>query len=211
MTWRSANGKTYIKIDHLLIDAQHVSNVMDVRAFKGATMHSEHYLLISKIRSRISNVRKVYGCCARKFKVEKLQNPESSSAYREQLNEHLAKHADNDNDDINGSWMVLKNAITQTAESVLDRMDKAIERDWFDGECERARVRKNLAYKRMQPRNHTRRAVEEYRTVIKEENRVHKWKKKLFIELKRKELDRLRSNNENKLFYRKLKQKRLSA
>jgi hypothetical protein len=44
----------------------------------------------------------MYVSCSRKFNGEKLQIPETSTAYREQLNELLAKHADNNNDDING-------------------------------------------------------------------------------------------------------------
>jgi len=35
MTWRSPDGQTFNQIDHLLIDARHVSNVMDVRTFRG--------------------------------------------------------------------------------------------------------------------------------------------------------------------------------
>jgi len=61
MTWRSPDGQTYNQIDHILIDARHVSNVMDVRTFRGANIDSDHYLLILKIRSRISNARKVRG------------------------------------------------------------------------------------------------------------------------------------------------------
>ena len=75
--------------------------------------------------------------------------------------------------------------------------------DWFDTECEQATKSKNLAYKRMQQRNHTRKAVEEYRTARKEEKRVHKRKKKIFIEHELKELERLRSDNESKSFYQK--------
>ena len=45
MTWRSPDGQTYNQIDHLLIDARHVSNVMDVRTFRGANIDSEYYLL----------------------------------------------------------------------------------------------------------------------------------------------------------------------
>jgi hypothetical protein len=58
MTWKSPDGQTHNQIDHLLIDAQHVSKVMDVRTFRGANIDSDHYLLISKIRSRISTARK---------------------------------------------------------------------------------------------------------------------------------------------------------
>jgi len=58
MTWRSPDGQTHNEIDHLLIDARHLSNVMDVRTFRGANTDSDHYLLISKIISQISNARK---------------------------------------------------------------------------------------------------------------------------------------------------------
>jgi hypothetical protein len=40
--------------------------------------------------------------------------------------------------------------------------------------------------------------VEEYRTARKEENRVHKRKKKILIELELKDLERFRSINESK-------------
>jgi hypothetical protein len=33
---------------------------------------------------------------------------------------------------------------------------------WFDAECEHVTMIKNEAYRRMQQRNHTRKAVEEY-------------------------------------------------
>ena len=100
-------------------------------------------------------------------------------------------------------WKLLKNTITQTADTVLDRMERITYIDWFDTECEQATIRKNLAYKRMQQRNHTRKAVEEYRTARKEEKRIHKRKKKIFIEHELKELEHLRSNNESKSFYQK--------
>ena len=83
VTWRSPDGQTHNQIDHLLIDSRHVSNMMDVRAFRGANIDSDLYLLISKIRSRISSARKIYGSYARKFNSEKLKSPETSSAYRE--------------------------------------------------------------------------------------------------------------------------------
>jgi hypothetical protein len=50
MTWRSPDEQTFSQIEHLLIDARHVSNVMDERTFRGANVNSDHYLLISKIR-----------------------------------------------------------------------------------------------------------------------------------------------------------------
>jgi len=206
MTWRYRDGQTFNQIDHLLIDARHVSNVMDVRTFREATIDSDNYLLKSKIRSRISNARKTYGSYARKFDSEKLKSSETSSAYREKLNEYLARHVD-DNDDINEAWTLLKNAITQTASKVLERLDRVTHKDWFNAECEQATISKNNAYKRTQRGNHTRKAVEEYRTDRSAEKRVHKQKKKIFIQRGLEDLERLRSNNESKSFYQKLKKK----
>jgi hypothetical protein len=49
--------------------------------------------------------------------------------------------------------------------------------------------------------------VEEYRTARKEEKRVHK-QKKIHTEHELEELERLRSSNESKSFYRKLNKSR---
>jgi hypothetical protein len=44
---------------------------------------------------------------------------------------------------------------------------------WFDTECEHVTMIKNEVYIRMQQRNHTHKAVEEYHVVRREEMRVH--------------------------------------
>jgi hypothetical protein len=104
--------------------------------------------------------------------------------------------------------MLLKIINTQTADRVLDRMERVTYVDWFDTEFEQAMKKENLAYKRMQQRYHTRKAVEEYRTTRKEEKRTHKLKKKTFIEHELEELEHLRSHNESKAFYQKLNRSR---
>jgi len=67
----------------------------------------------------------------------------------------------------NEAWMPLKNAITQTADTMLKRMERVTYKDWFDAECEQATISKNKAYKRMQQRNYTWKAVKEYRMPAK--------------------------------------------
>jgi endonuclease/exonuclease/phosphatase family metal-dependent hydrolase len=60
-TWKSSDGQTMNQIDHILIDMRHKSNVMDVRSFRGANIDSDHFLVISKLRARISNCKKGHG------------------------------------------------------------------------------------------------------------------------------------------------------
>ena len=68
--------------------------------------------------------KEMYGSYARKFNGEKLKSPEISSAYREKLNEYLTRHADDNdnNDNVNEVWTCRRNAITQTAGTILDRI-----------------------------------------------------------------------------------------
>jgi hypothetical protein len=40
---------------YILIDAKHRSNLLDVRAFRGANVDSDHYLTASKIPARIAS------------------------------------------------------------------------------------------------------------------------------------------------------------
>ena len=50
--------------------------------------------------------------------------------------------------------------------------------------------------------------MEEHRSIRREEKIVHKQKKKIYIERGLEELERLRSNNESKSFYKKLNKSR---
>jgi hypothetical protein len=66
--------------------------------------------------------------------------------------------------------MLLTNAIMQRADIILNRMERVTYKDSFDVECEQVTIHKNKAYKRMQQRKHTRKAVEEYRTARKKKS-----------------------------------------
>ena len=57
MTWRSPNGHTFNQIDHNLIDARHYSNVLDTRSFRGANADTDHLMVVSKLRCRISYLK----------------------------------------------------------------------------------------------------------------------------------------------------------
>jgi hypothetical protein len=52
--WTSPDGKTHNQINHILVDRQRHSNVLDVRSFKTADCDSDHYLVVAKVRERLA-------------------------------------------------------------------------------------------------------------------------------------------------------------
>ncbi|PNF27665.1 hypothetical protein B7P43_G14944 [Cryptotermes secundus] len=71
-------------------------------------------------------------------------------------------HGLSDSEDVSEAWRGLRDVIINAAGAVSGRMERIKYKNWFDGECEQVTNKKNQAYKRMQQRNHTRGAVEEY-------------------------------------------------
>jgi endonuclease/exonuclease/phosphatase family metal-dependent hydrolase len=58
-TWISPDGKTHNQIDHILIDRRRHSSVLDVRSFRGADCHTDHYLVVAKVRERLAVSKRI--------------------------------------------------------------------------------------------------------------------------------------------------------
>ena len=53
-TWTVPDRSFEIKIDHMVIDARHMSDLLVVRSYRGGNVDSDHYLVIARMRARIS-------------------------------------------------------------------------------------------------------------------------------------------------------------
>jgi hypothetical protein len=53
-TWTSLEGNTHNQIDHVLIDRRRYSNILDVRATRGADCDTHHYFVVAKVRERLA-------------------------------------------------------------------------------------------------------------------------------------------------------------
>jgi hypothetical protein len=52
--WTSSDGKTYNQVDHILVDRRRHLNVLDVRSFRAADCDSDYYLVVAKVRERLT-------------------------------------------------------------------------------------------------------------------------------------------------------------
>jgi hypothetical protein len=56
--WTSPGGKTHNQTDRILIDRRWQSIILEVRSAKGADCDTDHYLMVAKVRVRLTVSKK---------------------------------------------------------------------------------------------------------------------------------------------------------
>jgi endonuclease/exonuclease/phosphatase family metal-dependent hydrolase len=202
ITWRSPGAHHFSQIDHLLIDSRHVSHLMNARTHRCANVDSDHYLLVSRIRARISNAKKFYGKKVEKYDYERMTSLEKQAEYKINLKEHLQELAISSDDSLDSRWNKITGVIHKTAEETFGKASKKQSNDWFDKECREVTEVKNKAYVNMQQRSYTRASTEKYREARRKEKQVHKRKNKQYENEQVDRLEELGQQHQTRKFYR---------
>jgi hypothetical protein len=104
----------------------------------------------------------------------------------------------------NSNWTVCKQIVGNSAEAVTQEEGSRKRSEWFECKREEATLKKNLAYEEMIQRHYNRKAVENYKQLIREEKKVQKKKKRIYQEEISKETEELSAHNEMRRFYRRV-------
>jgi endonuclease/exonuclease/phosphatase family metal-dependent hydrolase len=88
-TWKVPGKDICNQIDHVLINKRRAAMITDVRTLRGPNCDSDHYLVRTKIRQRISKVNEGIYTRSRKWDVTKLQNPEIKNKYEKNIAQKL--------------------------------------------------------------------------------------------------------------------------
>jgi hypothetical protein len=132
-TWTSPDGVTYNQIDHVLLDRRH-SNILDVRSFRGAGCDTDHYLVVAKLRERISvskRARQTYDL--ERFDQKKLDDAEVNEKYHVEIsNRFAALESLDESFDINNAWESIRENIKTSVKENLRYDRLKLNKPWFE-------------------------------------------------------------------------------
>jgi hypothetical protein len=136
-TWNSPDGVTHNQIDHVLIDKRQHSNTLDVCSFRGADCDTDHYLVVAKLRERISvSKRARQNSDLERFDLKKLNDVEVKEKWCvEKSNRFAALESLDESFDINNTWESIRENIKNSAKDNLGYQKLRHNKPWFDDEC----------------------------------------------------------------------------
>ncbi|CAH2084447.1 unnamed protein product [Euphydryas editha] len=142
-TWKVPGRIMCNQIDHILYSKRRLSNVQDVRVYRGANCDSDHFLLVATLKEKTCRIKNTSGERRKKWNTEKLEDDTTVDLYKKEIEKELKKTIPSD--DIDEEWKNIKTSITTAAEVVLGRMKTTREEEWFDEEYRKALYEKNRA------------------------------------------------------------------
>ncbi|GFX72381.1 hypothetical protein TNCV_1253351 [Trichonephila clavipes] len=113
-----------------MFDSRHKSDILDVRTYRGANVDSDHFLVLARVRGKISYFRKSHGKVLEKFDCEQFKNKALKLKFQEQL-ENKYKEINNifiGDDSIDKTWNSLKETMIETCNQVVEKCKRRLKR-----------------------------------------------------------------------------------
>jgi hypothetical protein len=161
VTRRSPDGTSNNQIDHLLIDARHTNNMLDVRTYRGANVDLDHYLVITRIWAKISRSKYIPNKEKTvRYNISNLKQTEVRKEYKQKIKD-LCQEVE-EGVTVEDEWTNFETILKTAAEESSGKVKRDIRNGWFDQECEQVTLEKNRKYQSMLQRKFSRAAREEY-------------------------------------------------
>lgn len=191
-------AQTTQPIDHVLVSKRHYSSVTDVRACRGPNCDSDHYLLKTGIREKLSTLHTLKRHKQIKWDTEDLKNnPVTRNKYQNTIAEKLERR---NFDTVEEKWEGTKQAILEAAKDTVYEKNNARNANWFDEECLNIIREKNRAREKMITRN-TRSNREIYKELRRRSKKILKGKKKESLKKEIEQIEEMNREGEVRKFY----------
>jgi endonuclease/exonuclease/phosphatase family metal-dependent hydrolase len=104
--WNDPTGRTENQIDHVLINKRRATIVEDVKTMRGANCDSDHFLIRTTIRHKISRTYQKKQKCKLRWDIHKLENKDRKKEHQEHITEMLKQTERKQ--DVNEEWINIK-------------------------------------------------------------------------------------------------------
>lgn len=176
-TWTSPDGVTRNQIDHVLISNSHKSSIQQVRSYRGADIDSDHFLVIVKMKLRLSTKRYKDNASTKPYNHALLKSESIRSKFEQATSHALNSPLEPSNDTIEGLWSRIKETLVTTANKVVGPRHKGKAKPWFDEECTRA-LKKRQETRLKWLRNGSPQNEQQYREIRKATTKLFRQKKR---------------------------------
>jgi len=168
--WRSPDKTTSNQSDHVMIDSRHTTDILDVKACRGADCDSDHYIVKIKFRQRISTVGKLSTQRSIKYNVENLKEGNNAKEYRSKTKELLRILPNTEDQQVGAAWEDIKQVIYKAADNILGQKPRMLRNGWYDDECKGMFEEQNNARLKMLQRK-TRTNTEAYKEALRKQGK----------------------------------------
>ncbi|XP_022181589.1 uncharacterized protein LOC111041595 [Myzus persicae] len=194
-TWMAPNRITKNQIDHVLIQNKHKGCIKSVRSYRGADADSDHYLVITKLKIRLSERwKKVKYVKSVKYDIEKLSAKKVLEEYVYKTQQELQKSNSNADKDGERIWDRIKTAVVNSANNCLGIRKREKRKEWFNDRCKEAIDRRNrIREKTIKDPSDIN--MERFKNTKKETNKVLRCEKRLAEKRKIEEIEENKNNS----------------
>jgi hypothetical protein len=188
-TW-TAPDVTHNQIDHVLIDKRRHSNILDVGSFRGAECDTDYYLVVAKLRERISVSRRArQNSDLERFYLKKLNDLEfKEKSHIKISNRFVALESLDESFHINNAWESIRENINTTTKDNVGYQKLKHNKPWFDDECSKLiDQRKQAKLQWLKNSDHV--SGDNQQNLRRETSRTFRKKKREYLKARIKELE----------------------
>jgi len=120
-----------------LINRRWHSSILDVQSFRGADCDTDHWLVVAKVRERLTvSKQEAQSFNGERFNLRKLNELKARKQYQIEItNKFAALENLSDDEDINRAWQNIKENIQTSAKESFGLHELKQHKPWFDEEC----------------------------------------------------------------------------
>lgn len=144
-TWKSPDRNTLNQIDHILVENRFQSSIKDIRSYRGADIDTDHFLLISKFKLKLQDMKRLKERKSLKFNVDLFKNENIRKKYADSIDIHLKdSRAGNIETDWNKISLVIKETAERSIGGVQNR-NKNKKKKWYNKVSREAAEKRRIA------------------------------------------------------------------